>query len=82
MLSEKSKGHMLEYIPMEEAYGRTKATGRTGKEGIQESFYHRRQGQAGGARQTLMHAHAGGVIHFSGPTAPTLHSALCRTGTL
>lgn len=44
-------------------------------------FLPQKKGQAGGARQTLTHAHAEGVIHFSGPTAPTLHSALCKTGT-
>lgn len=71
MLSEITE-RMLESIPMEEVYERTKAAGRTVKGYTSLSTT---EGQAGGARQTLMHAHAGGVIRFSGPTAPTLHSA-------
>lgn len=74
MLSEKITERMLESIPMEEVYGRTKAAGRTVK-GYMSLFHNRRKGQAGGARQSLTHAHAGGVIRFSGPKAPTLHSA-------
>lgn len=45
MLSEKSKEHMLGYIPTREAYGRTKAAGRTGKGYTRLSIIEKRPGR-------------------------------------
>lgn len=74
MLSEKVKEHKLKYTPMEEVYGQMKKQ-EEGERNKKVFTKHSRKGQAGGARQTLTQAHAGGVSFTS--AAPQCHLTQC-----
>lgn len=87
MLSEKIKEHMVKYTAIERVYRRINRKGKGINLSLQKKKKERKRNekaksQNGGARQTLMHVHAGCVPFISAaPTAPTPHSALCRAGT-